>query len=442
MNSSINVLLLNEIKNIAKEKNIEIEKIKNFLVEAIKRIFNKVTYEDNINVEIDLNSGQLITNMIYEVVDDDYVDFDEAIHIKVTDKRTKDLNLQSGDKYEEHFDIAKKFNQQQVQQIMQYFKQRITEISNQRVYESWLPMQNEIILAEIEKEDKKSNFYTINLENQYDKMGQHLEPTLGFLGSKELNPNEVLDVRKKYPFVVLEVKEQSKFCPVILSRASEKLVEHFLTMEVPEIDDGSIKIVKSARQPGIKTKILVSSKILPTEPASICVGPRGDRVKTVSNQLNGEKIEIYNYYEDPIVLLSEIVAKNSLIKLAVNEEDKTAVLVVYEDQVPKIIGKKGSNVKLASILSGYSISVISPENEHEYDDYQFIDINSEEFRSRKNNSRQTNREQTKSPKPVVSSMEIDDIEDIMNDMDSNELNAAFKEEVEQILSLDNEKEKL
>lgn len=440
MNNSINVLLLNEIKNIAKEKNIEQEKIKEFLVEAIKRIFNKVTYEDNINVAIDLNSGQMITNLVYEVVALDYLEFDEALHIAINDPRIKDLNLQIGDKYEEHFDLSKKFNQQQVQQIMQYFKQRITEISNQRVYESWLPMQNEIILAEIEKEDKKSNFYTINLEDQYDKMGQHLEPTLGFLGNKELNQYEVLDVRKKYPFVVLEVKEQSKFCPVILSRASEKLVEHFLTMEVPEIDDGTIKIVKSARQAGVKTKVLVSSKTLPIEPASVCVGSRGERVKNVSNQLNGEKIEIYNYYEDPIVLLSEIVTKTDLIKLGIKEEDKTAVLVVEEDQIYKIIGKKGCNVKLASILSGYSISIIGPKDEEEYDDYEFININSEAFRQRKIQAKNssTNTMNTETVLPVFD----DEIEEMINEFDENELNDVFKDEVEQILNFNNEKEKL
>lgn len=225
-----------------------------------------------------------------------------------------------------------------------------------------------------------------------------------------------------------------------MSRASEKLVEHFLTMEVPEIDDGTIKIVKSARQAGVKTKVLVSSKTLPIEPASVCVGSRGERVKNVSNQLNGEKIEIYNYYEDPIVLLSEIVTKTDLIKLGIKEEDKTAVLVVEEDQIYKIIGKKGCNVKLASILSGYSISIIGPKDEEEYDDYEFININSEAFRQRKIQAKNpsTSAMNTETVLPVFD----DEIEEMINEFDENELNDVFKDEVEQILNFNNEKEKL
>lgn len=440
MNNSINVLLLNEIKSIAREKNIDAEKIKDFLIEAIKRTYNKVTYEENLRVDIDLANGQLITNVIYEVVEDNNEEFDETLHIKLSDERCKELNLNVGDTYEEHFDISKEFNQHQVQQIMQIFKQKITEISNQRVYESWIAMKNEVIFAEIEKEDKKGGFFTINLEEQYDKFGNHLEPTLGFLGNKELNPHETLDVRRKYPFVVIDVKEQSKFCPVLLSRASEKLVEYYMTSEIPEIDDGDIKIVKAVRQAGVKTKVLVDSRTLPTEPANICVGPRGERVKNISNLLKGEKIEIYNYSNDPIELLSQIVTKNDLLKIFVDEEDKSSILVVSDSELPRIIGKKGSNVKLASMLSGYSINVISEKDLDEYDDINFIDVNSNEFNQhiqrRKNSSvsyNPTNNEE-------FDAMQIEDYDEIINELDESDLNEAFQDEVKSIL--DDEKEKL
>lgn len=443
MNNSINILLLNEIKNIAKEKSIEPEQIKGFLIDAIKRIYNKVTYEDNLRVEIDLQNGEMITNKIYEVVADDFVDYDETIHIKEGSALAKQLGLKIGDTFEEHFNISKEFNQHQVQQIMQYFKQKITEISNQRVYESWLPMKNEIILAEIEKEDKRSNFYTINLEDQYDKNGIRLEPTLGFVGNRDLNPYESLDVRKKYLFVVVDVKEQSKFCPVILSRASEKLVEHFLTLEVPEIDDGTIKIVKSARQAGVKTKILVDSKTLPIEPATVCVGPRGERVKNVSNQLNGEKIEIYNYSKNPYELLSNIVTKNNLLKIAIDEENKKAVLVVSNDELARAIGKKGCNVKLASMVSGYSINVITAKDEHEFSDMYFVHVNSDEFQKYASTVKPETVEITEKVEEAnVQPIDLEDIEEIMSDFDANELNDVFKDEVDQILNLDNEKTKL
>lgn len=440
MNNSINVLLLNEIKNIAKEKNIDAEQIKEFLIDAIKRIYTKITYEDNIRVEIDLNSGKMITNIVYVVADSNDNEFDETLNIKLNDEKIQELGLKIGDIYEEHFDISKEFNQQQVQQIMQFFKQKITEISNQRVYESWAPMKNEVILAEIEKEDKKGGFFTINLEEQYDKLGNLLEPTLGFLGNKELNPFEILDVSKKYPFVVLDVKEQSKFCPVILSRSSEKLVEYYMTMEIPEIDDGTIKIIKSVRQAGIKTKVLVDSRNLPIEPASICVGPRGERVKNISKLLNGEKIEIYNYYENPYVLLSQIVTKTDLIKIHVDEKNKYAILVVYDSELSKTIGKKGTNVKLASMLSGYSINVIGESDFNEYDDLKFVEINSNEFKDMLNNAIKKVQNKSLKSTDINTNIQIEDFDDMMNDLEEdNELNATFQDELKQIL--ENEKEK-
>lgn len=439
--SNTNLLLIEEIKNIAKSKAIDQEIVKNFLIDAIIKTYNRCTYEDNLRVQINLNNAEISIKKYYIVVEDDFVDYDENIHIPISDELVKNANLKLGDELEIDFDITKEFNQSQVSQIMQMFKQKITEISNKKVYESWSPMIGEVIIAEIEKEDKKGGFYTINLEKQYDTQGKLLEPTLGFLGSKELNPNEVLDVRKKYTFAVINVKEQSKFCPIILSRNSEKLVEYYMAMNIPEIDDGTIKIVKIARNPGIKSKVIVDSKTLPVTPASVCVGVNGERVKNISNQLNGEKIEIYNWNNDPVVLLSYIISKTGILEIGVDEENKQAVVVVDKNELSKIIGKKGSNVKLASIISGYAIDVISVEDKDEYPEIYFININSDEFKNKINSGSkpQYNRNKNES---TIDENEIDNYEEY-EDLDFTNSNdfEAFEEEVKQILNQDNEKNK-
>ena len=135
MKNNFNVLLLNAINLLHKEKQIDKEIIRDFLLESIKRAFIKSNYEDNIEISLDLETGDLISNKIYQVVEDND-DFDEYIHILNTDKRVIDNNLSLGDIYKEPIDISKEFKQQQVQQILQSFKQKITEISNQRVYKS------------------------------------------------------------------------------------------------------------------------------------------------------------------------------------------------------------------------------------------------------------------------------------------------------------------
>lgn len=380
--SAISQALLNEIYNVSKEKDIPVETVRDFLTDSIKKAFSKSTYEDNLEVTFDLDSGELKTYKLYEVIDDSN-ELDEYINISINDPKLKDSNLKVGDFYKEFYDITKEFKQNQVQQILQSFKQKIIEVSNQRVYKAWTPMIGQVILAEIEKEDKKSGFFTVNLENKTDFNGMPLENTLGFIGKKELNPLEDLDVGKKYHFVVSEVKEQSKYCPVILSRASEKLVEYYMNLEIPEIDDGSIKIVKIARIAGVKTKVLVDTKTLPVEPAAICVGPKGSRVKTISNLLGGEKIEIYNYNEDPVVLISEILDKSKMVGLALEHDENgnnSATVVVQDASLPQIIGKKGSNVRLASLISDWNINIITQE-EADYDDLKYMKVTSPEYKN-------------------------------------------------------------
>lgn len=381
MSNQFNTYLLDAVNMIAKDKSIPQEVIRDFLVDSIKKAFVKSNYEDNLEVFFDLNTGNLTANKLYTVVEDSD-DFDEYLHVLDTDPKVKALGLKVGDIYKESYDITKEFKQQQVQQILQSFKQKIVEISNQRVYQAWTPMIGEVILAEIEKEDKKGNFFTVNLENQVDKEGNPLEPTLGFIGKKELNPLEELDVGKKYHFVVSEVKEQSKFCPVILSRASDKLVEYYMNLEIPEIDDGSIKIEKIARVAGIKTKVLVSTKTLLVEPAAVCVGTKGSRVKTISALLGGEKIEIYSYTDDPLALIVDVLDKSKVAGIKLEEHEngmKEATIVVYDEALPQVIGKRGSNVRLASLLTGWNINVITLE-EAEHDKLSYLKANSVEFK--------------------------------------------------------------
>ncbi|GAA5414798.1 transcription termination factor NusA [Ureaplasma ceti] len=377
----ISQVLLQEIRNVADEKDIPVETVRDFLTDSIKKAFAKSTFLENLEVNFSLEDGELSCYRLYEVIDN-ADELDEYVNIFYKDARLNKSGLNVGDIYKETFDITKEFNQQQVQQILQSFKQKIIEVSNQRIYQSWTPVIGQVIYAEIEKEDKKGNFFTVNLENQQDRItGKNLENTLGFIGKKDQNPLENLDVGKKYHFVVSEVKEQSKYCPVILSRASEKLVEYYMHSEIPEIDDGSISIVKIARIAGMKTKVLVDSKTLPIEPAAICVGPKGARIKTVSALLGKEKIEVYNYNEDPVVLISEVIDRTKISGMKLVEDEngsRHATIVVPEAVLPQVIGKRGSNVRLISLLTEWNINIMT-EEEANLTNLDYMRVDSEEY---------------------------------------------------------------
>ena len=135
MKNNFNEYFLAAINNIAKEKDIDKAVIRDFLLESIKKAFIKSNYEDNIELSLDLNTGELKALKLFTVVEDND-DFDEYINILENDPRVKKEELKLGDVYKESFDISKEFRPQQVGQILQSFKQKITEISNQRVYKS------------------------------------------------------------------------------------------------------------------------------------------------------------------------------------------------------------------------------------------------------------------------------------------------------------------
>lgn len=136
MSNNFNLILLEHVKNVAKENDLENEVVKDFLLDAIRKAYTRITFEDNLELSFDVNSGEFLANKIFEVVPVGYENFDEYLHVEENDDRVKELGLKVGDLYKEPFHIEKEFKTNQVQQILQTFKQRITEINNQRVYKS------------------------------------------------------------------------------------------------------------------------------------------------------------------------------------------------------------------------------------------------------------------------------------------------------------------
>ncbi|MDE5599887.1 MAG: hypothetical protein K2I49_03025, partial [Ureaplasma sp.] len=336
-------LIINEIENSAREKRIDSEVVKNFLVDAIKKIYQKKFDVKNLEFDIDMKNKKFKSEIEFEVVDKNDNDYDDFIQIPENDKEIKKLNLKVGDKYYREFDIQKEFTRGEVQQIIQTFKQKMIEITNQQVYSSWKSKVNQIVYAEFEKDDRKSGAYYIDLKGI-----ENVVETTGYLPRKEQNPRERLILGNKYPFVVKEVTEQSKFWPVVLSRASEELIKYYMSLEIPEIDQDLIKITNIARIAGTKTKVLIkpNSKSI-SEPVAICIGTRGARIKSISNLIGQEKIEVFLDYEDPIKNLINLFGADKIlgINIQYNEENqiKSTIVFVGDEDVSVLLGKFGSN---------------------------------------------------------------------------------------------------
>ena len=179
------------------------------------------------------------------------------------------------------------------------------------------------------------------------------------LPGRETLPNERLkqgDIVKAY---VKEIRPTSKGPDIWLSRTSPEFVKELFRMEVPEVEDGIIEIIKVAREPGERSKILVRSKDPSVDPVGACVGMKGTRVQAVVRELRGERIDIIPWTEDPTHFIAKALTPATIEQIGVNPEEKTALVIVSDEQLPQAIGRRGQNVKLAMKLTNWQIDILS-----------------------------------------------------------------------------------
>lgn len=172
---------------------------------------------------------------------------------------------------------------------------------------------------------------------------------------------ENYNVNQRYVFYVKGIEALEKGEQVVVSRADKNLVEGLFKREVPEVSSGAVKVREIAREAGNRTKIAVFSSQAGVDPVGSCVGQKGVRVQAVINELNGEKIDIIQYSEDPAKFITSALSPAENVKVEIDEKFKTAVVSVPEDQLSLAIGKEGQNVRLAVKLTGYKIDIKGAE---------------------------------------------------------------------------------
>lgn len=344
------------IKVLANQNEVSQAKIADLLAETIIKIYNKQKPDQKIEVSIDVEKGQINAKLLFNVIADlPDGEYDDFVEIPLSEAK-KSGDYKVGDICEVPFDVLSFFTKNEIILIMQIFKQRINEINNIRVYDKWLPRVGEIIYCMVEKHDVTKNFYIIDLG----------DGNMGFLSRSESIPTEELKPGQKYKFLVKEVKEQSKGWPIILSRADAQFVLKLLELETPEIGTGEITVNRIERIAGFKTKVAVSTTSGTYDACAIAVGPKGSRVKTVSEQIHGEKIEVINYSENQEEFLINACGAKNLVGYkfmpTIDGSEQTYVtLIVNEDVLPVIIGKKGFNIKLISKLVNCNIDINTVE---------------------------------------------------------------------------------
>src|SRR3990172_7644509 len=232
------------------------------------------------------------------------------------------------------------------QTAKQVIFQRVREAERDVIYNEFKDKSGQIVSGVIMRREK--GLYYLNLGK-----------TEAVLPIKETLPNENLKRGDTVKAIIEDVRITPKGPAIIVSRTSPQFVAGLFKMEVPEINEGLVQVKHIVREPGERTKIAVFSKDSAVDPVGSCVGMKGTRVQTIVRELRGERIDIIPWTDDPRMLIARALSPASIDKIGINEEGKTAMVVVNDQQLSLAIGKKGQNVRLAMKLTGWDIDIMS-----------------------------------------------------------------------------------
>ena len=335
------------IEAISNEKNITQEDVIESLEEALA-VATKKRNNIDVRVEVDRHSGEFKTFRRWLVIEDgeDFVDddgekFDPELHIYQAD-----ANSLSVDSYLEEPMESIEFGRIAAQVAKQVIIQKVREAERTVVVENYSDRVGEVVMVTVKRVDRG---------NVYVDMGG----IDGMLSKYDLIPNESIRKNDRLRAFIKEVKPTPRGAQIFLSRTVNEMLLELFEMEVPEISEGVIEIKAGARDPGLRSKLAVKAKDKRIDPIGSCIGMRGARVQAVSNELNGERVDIILWDEDPAQFVINAMAPAEVSSIVVDEEKGSMDIAVEEDQLALAIGRGGQNIKLASRLTGWKLNVMS-----------------------------------------------------------------------------------
>ena len=339
----MSVEFMRAIDDLVKEKGISrevlIDAIESALVSAYKKNYGT---SQNVRVTIDRETGDVDVLMRRDVVEE--VE-DEFTEISLEDALEIDSRYQVGDVVEYQV-TPRDFGRIAAQTAKQVVVQRIREAERGMIFDNYISRQGELITGIVQR---------ISNETLFVDMGN----TEGILVASERTPGERYKVNDRIKAYIVDVRKSTKGPQIFLSRTHPGFVEKLFELEVPEIEDGTVEIKSIAREAGSRTKIAVYANDENVDPVGACVGTGGMRVKNIVDELFGEKIDITTWDDDPEVLISNVLSPAKVEKVMIEDEEKTATVVVPDYQLSLAIGKEGQNVRLAARLCGWKIDIKS-----------------------------------------------------------------------------------
>ena len=353
------VELLRIAEAVAIEKSIDKEIILTSMESAIQKAAKtRFGAENDIRVIIDRESGDISLYKVLKIVESPE-NLDTEISLKDAIKKEEKKDIKVGDEIFEQLPPVD-FGRIAAQTARQVITQSVRAAERERQYNDFIGKKEEILSGIVKR-------------LEYGNVIIDLNRAEAIIRKEELIPREILKTGDRIKAYCYDVVRENKGQQIFLSRAHPKFMEKLFFQEVPEIYEGIIEIKSSARDPGSRAKICVNSKDSSIDPVGACVGMRGSRVQSVVNELQGEKIDIVHWSEDPATLAVSALAPAEIQKVIIDDQERRIEVILTEENLSKAIGRRGQNVRLASKIMNYEIDIFTEKEETEKRQLDFKD---------------------------------------------------------------------
>ena len=353
----MNTELMEALEVLEKEKNISkdtlLEAIEQSLIQACKNHFGKA---DNVKVSINAQTGDFKVVAEKTVVD---LVQDPIMEIALSDAKRADSRYELGDIVPVEIK-SKEFGRIATQNAKNVILQKIREEERKVLFDQYFEKEHDVVTGVV-------LLY----------VGRNVSINLGkvdaLLTENEQVKGEKFEPTQRVKVYVLEVKNTTKGPKVMVSRTHPELVKRLFESEVSEVAEGIVEIKSIAREAGSRTKMAVWSNDPNVDAVGACVGMNGSRVNAVVNELNGEKIDIITWDENPALLIENALSPAKVISVMADPDEKTAKVIVPDYQLSLAIGKEGQNARLAARLTGFKIDIKSETQAREAGDFDYVD---------------------------------------------------------------------
>lgn len=345
------------LEEIEKEKGISkeiiFEALEAALISGYKKNFGS---SQNVEVIVNKENGEVQVYAKKEVVE--VVDSD-VLEIELDEAKKIDVNYEIGDMVRVEI-TPRNFGRIAAQTAKQVVMQKIKEAEREIVFDEFINRENEIITGSIQR---------ISKNNVLIDLGK----TEGILAPSEQIQGESYEQGDRIKAYILEVKKTTKGPQILLSRTHPGLVKRLFELEVPEIQEGIVDIYSISREAGSRTKIAVFSNDENVDPVGACVGFQGSRAKAIVDELNGEKIDIITWDKNIEEFIKNSLSPAKVTEVKIDENGKSALVVVPDYQLSLAIGKEGQNARLAAKLTNWKIDIKSESQYAEQQNKETLD---------------------------------------------------------------------